>query len=142
MEPRENPNLVDQGLAERALLESEHSGRLAHAWLLTGPQGVGKATLAFRFARHLLAGDAAESGGLFEMPRPEGLAVNPGYPVFRRVASGGHADLRVLARGVNPKTGKPRSEIVVDEVREAIAFLRLTPSRAAGASSSSMARKT
>ena len=128
MEPRENPNLVDQGLAERALLESARSGRLAHAWLLTGPQGVGKATLAFRFARYLLAGDAEESGGLFESPRPEGLAVDPGHPVFRRVASRGHADLRVLARGVNPKTGKPRSEIVVDEVREAIAFLRLTPS--------------
>jgi len=131
-EPRANPELVDQGLAERALLESAQSGRLAHAWLLTGPQGVGKATLAFRFARFLLAGDAEESGGLFEAmpqgPRGVGLAIDPGHPVFRRVASGGHADLKVLARAVNPKTGKLRSEIVVDEVRDAIAFLRLTPS--------------
>jgi DNA polymerase III subunit delta' len=131
-EPRQNPELVDQGLAERALLESAQSGRLAHAWLLAGPQGVGKATLAYRFARFLLAGESEEAGGLFETPpqgaRSAGLAIDPGHPVFRRVASGGHADLKVLARAVNPKTGKLRSEIVVDEVREAIAFLRLTPS--------------
>ena len=128
MEPRENPALVDQGPAERALLESARSGRLAHAWLLTGPKGVGKATLAYRFARFLLAGEAGETNALFDAPPPAGLELDPQHPVFRRVASGGHADLRVLARAVNPKTGKLRSEIVVDDVRDAIAFLRLTPS--------------
>jgi DNA polymerase III subunit delta' len=128
MEPRENPALIDQEVAERALLESARSGRLAHAWLLTGPKGVGKATLAYRFARFLLAGEAGETNALFDAPPPTGLELDPQHPVFRRVASGGHADLRVLARAVNPKTGKLRSEIVVDDVRDAIAFLRLTPS--------------
>ena len=128
MEPRENPALVDQAPAERALLESARSGRLAHAWLLTGPKGVGKATLAYRFARFLLAGETGESEALFVAPPPAGLDLDPQHPVFRRVASGGHADLKVLARAVNPKTGKLRSEIVVDDVRDAIAFLRLTPS--------------
>jgi len=128
MEPRENPALIDQEPAERALLESARSGRLAHAWLLTGPKGVGKATLAYRFARFLLAGETGETDALFAAPPPAGLALDPQHPIFRRVASGGHADLRVLARAVNPKTGKLRSEIVVDDVRDAIAFLRLTPS--------------
>src|SRR5450432_2881644 len=113
MEPQENPELLGQEVAERALLDGAGSGRLAHAWLLAGPKGVGKATLAFRFARFLLAGDAGETDALFAAPPPIGLDVDPQHPVFRRVASGGHADLRVLARAVNPKTGKLRSEIVV-----------------------------
>ncbi len=128
MEPWENPALVEQAAAERTLLEGARSGRLAHAWLLTGPRGVGKATLAYRFARYLLAGEASVTAGLFLEAPAEDLHLDPADPVFRRVASGGHADLRRLARGINPKTGKPRSEIVVDDVREAIAFLRLTPS--------------
>jgi DNA polymerase-3 subunit delta' len=126
MEPQENPELLGQEGAERALLDGAGSGRLAHAWLLTGPRGVGKATLAFRFARHLLAGKG-EGGGLFG-DEPATLAMAPSDPVFRRVASGAHPDLRRIARGINPKTGKLRSEIVIDDIREAVAFLRLTPS--------------
>ena len=53
--PRENPDLVGQEVAEAALLAAYRSGRLPHAWLLAGPRGVGKATLAFRFARFLFA---------------------------------------------------------------------------------------
>jgi DNA polymerase III subunit delta' len=127
MEPQENPELIGQAAAERALFDAARSGRLAHGWLLAGPRGVGKATLAYRFARFLLACADGAPRGLFG-DAPEGLAVDPGNPVFRRVASGAHPDLRRVSRGVNPKTGRPRSEIVVDDVREAIAFLRLTPS--------------
>ncbi len=126
MEPQENPELVGQESAEHTLLESAGSGRLAHAWLLTGPRGIGKATLAYRFARFLLAG-GGESGGLFAAA-PTSLALDPAHPVFRRVASGAHPDLRKVARGINPKTGKRRSEIVIDDIREAVAFMRLTPS--------------
>jgi DNA polymerase-3 subunit delta' len=125
MEPRENAELVGQEASERALLEGARSGRLHHAWLLTGPRGIGKATLAYRFARFLLAG--AEAGGLFA-DGPSSLAVDPRHPVFRLVASGGHPDLKLVARSQNPKTGRMRSEIVVDDVRDAVGFLRLTPS--------------
>jgi len=125
MEPQENAELVGQEASERALLDAARSGRLHHAWLLTGPRGVGKATLAYRFARFLLAG--AEAGGLLA-DAPSNLAIDPRHPVFRLVASGAHPDLKLIARSQNPKTGKMRSEIVVDDVRDAVAFLRLTPS--------------
>src|ERR1700690_157910 len=126
MEPQQNPDLRGQDVAEQALLAGAASDRLAHAWLLTGPRGVGKATLAYRFARFLLAGEGESRGGLFG-DAPASLALDPAHPVFRRVASGAHPDLRTVARAINPTTGKLRGEIVVDDIREAIAFMRLTP---------------
>ena len=125
MEPQGNAELFGQDASERAMLESALSGRLHHAWLLTGPRGIGKATLAYRFARFLLA--QVEAGGLFA-GGPATLAIDRGHRVFRLVASGGHPDLKLVARGQNPKTGRMRSEIVVDDVRNAVGFLRLTPS--------------
>ena len=129
--PRRNPNLIGQDEAERVLLAAWGSGRMPHAWLLTGPRGVGKATLAYRFARFVLAGGGA--GGLFGPP--ESLAIEPDDPVFHRVASGGHADLLTVEPGfTEDEMRKPADErrrrretIGVDEVRAASAFLRLTP---------------
>ncbi len=75
--PRENPHLIGHLQAEATLVASTASGRLAHAWLLLGPRGVGKATLGFRFARFLLAGGHAPpahaGSGLFSdtLPAPE-----------------------------------------------------------------------
>jgi DNA polymerase III subunit delta' len=53
--PRETAVLFGHEDAERALLESYKSGRIAHAWLIGGPPGIGKATLAFRLARFVMA---------------------------------------------------------------------------------------
>jgi DNA polymerase-3 subunit delta' len=125
--PRENPQLLGHEAAEAALLGAYRSGRLPHAWLLSGPRGIGKATLAFRFARYVLAGKGGEGGGLFAAAPASSLAVAPGDPVFRRVASGGHADLLVVERGFDPKRKKLRSDIVVDDTRAIAGFLRLTP---------------
>jgi DNA polymerase-3 subunit delta' len=115
-----NPVLFGHAAEEAVLAEAALSGKLHHAWLITGPAGVGKATLAFRFARWLLAGLPVSRG----LPP---LAVPEGHPVFRRMAASAHADLRVLRRTVNGKTGKLRDEIGVDEVRAAGGFLKLTP---------------
>ena len=130
-EPRANPRLLGHEDAEAALLRAKESGRLPHAWLLTGPRGVGKATLAFRFARFLLAGggeNAAQGAALFgEADLPQtGLALPEESPIFRRVAAGGESDLLTLARGYNDKTKKLRSEIIVEDTRNAIGFLRMT----------------
>jgi DNA polymerase III subunit delta' len=127
--PRENPLLLGHESAEAALLGAYRSGRLPHAWLLSGRHGIGKATLAFRFARFLFA-EGGRGGGLFAAT-PTSLAVPPADPVFRRVASGGLADLLVVERSVDPRRKRLRSEIVVDETRAVAGFLRLTPAEGA-----------
>jgi len=128
--PGANPDLHGHGAAEETLVRAFRSGRLPHAWLITGPRGIGKATLAYRCARFILAqgGEGQEQGLFGAEPAPGSLHLDPAHPVFRRVASGGHADLRVLVRGVDEKTGKPRSEIPVREVRRLGDFLHMTAS--------------
>lgn len=121
---RENPWLIGHAEAERALLRAHRSGRLPHAWLLTGPQGVGKATLAYRFARFVLSGGGEP--GLFGDGAAD-LATDPDSPVARRVAAAGHADLFTLEPTVSPRTGRLRTEIVVSDAHAAASFLHLTP---------------
>jgi len=116
--PRAAVDLVGHGAAERMFLDAAAAGRIAGAWLLTGPEGIGKATLAFRLARYLLAGKAG--GDMFGAP--DDLAVDPDDPVFHRVAASAHADLLTIERSVNPKTGKMRSEIVIEDVRRMLPF--------------------
>ena len=118
-EPRDNPRLLGQRYAEGAIAEALSAGRIHHAWLLTGPPGVGKATLAYRFARRLLAGPGAGSG-------EGGLQLDPAHPVFRRVAAGTHADLLSIERAWDDKRKRVRTEIVVDDVREVADFMRRT----------------
>lgn len=123
-----NPELVGHEAAERAVLDAWKSGRMPHAWLLTGPRGVGKATLAFRIARFLFAQGApggAGSGGLFAeaQPTPDSLAVDPESALFRRVVAGGHADLRVLTKGMLDERRKPTPTIInVHAARRAVEF--------------------
>jgi DNA polymerase-3 subunit delta' len=120
-DPRANAALVGHEDAETALLRGWQSGRLHHAWLLTGPRGIGKATLAFRFARFALGGG---SDNLFG-GAGAGLEIDPSAPVFRQVASGGHPDLLTIERGYDEKRDRRRTEIVVEDVREVGAFLHL-----------------
>ncbi len=127
--PEANPRLLGQTAAERRLIAAAQSGRLPHGWVFAGPAGIGKATLAFRFARALLAGriPAETEAGLFgaSVAEPD-LAVSPEDPVFRRVAARGHADLLVIEREPDAKTGKPRQSIPVDAVRKIGGFMRKT----------------
>jgi len=142
--PRENPHLRGHEDAEATLKEAFDGGRLAHAWLISGPEGIGKATLAYRFARYVLSagGAAPEAGssagsGLFgddllpadasDNNGEEGpLYIASGHPVFKRVAGGGHTDLMSVERTINEKTGKLRTEIVVDDIRLAGIFFHFT----------------
>jgi DNA polymerase-3 subunit delta' len=116
-EPRANPLLLGHEAAEATLLEAMRSGRMHHAWLITGPDGVGKATLAYRFARRLLAG----------VPADDTLALDPQHPTFRRVAAGAHADLHTVELAYDEKRRRMRTQIAVEDVRRISAFMSLTP---------------
>ncbi len=130
--PRQNPYLFGQEDAEKALLGLYLAGRLPHALILSGPPGIGKATLAFRLARFLLSSggrDQAAGVGLFgDAAPPTSLHVAPENPVFKRVASGGHADLLTVERVFDEKKGAYKNEIAVDDVRKVAPFLRMTAS--------------
>ncbi|MEO9781297.1 MAG: DNA polymerase III subunit delta' [Sedimentitalea sp.] len=125
--PRECPHLIGQDSAEATFLEAYAADRLHHGWLLTGPRGVGKATLAWRIARFLLATPPVENDGLFGAPPPpETLDVDPEHPVARRILAGGEPGLASITRSVNERTNRMRDEIVVDDIRKLNKFFGLS----------------
>ena len=122
--PWRTARLVGHEPAEAAMLAAHRSGRLHHAWLLCGPRGIGKATLAWRFARFLLCGQGG--GGLFG-GEPEGLDVAADAPGRPLVDARSHPDLFHLRRTLDDKGSRIRSEIAVDDVRGLGAFMHMTP---------------
>ncbi|SDG92542.1 DNA polymerase III subunit delta' [Roseospirillum parvum] len=125
------PELVGQEAAEAQFMTAWEGGRLAHAWLLSGPRGIGKATLARRIAALVLGRPAGQGSLLGAGPGGTGGRVepDPDHPAVAQVTAGSHPDLRLLTPGVNPKTNKQRDEIVIDDVREAIHFMAMTPAQ-------------
>lgn len=120
--PRDTSVLFGQDAAERAFLDAWSSGRMHHAWMLTGPQGVGKATLAWRIARFLLA-DTGEAG-IFGPP--DTLDMPTDAPAFRKAAALSDPRLVLLRRPWNDKTKKLRTEITVEEVRKLKSFFGMS----------------
>ena len=120
MPPARNPNLFGHKAAEDFLARSYRSGKGHHAILIEGPEGIGKATLAFRFANHVLSHPDPATA-------PEQLAApDLGSSVSRQIASGASHNLLHLARPVDEKTGKAKTAITVDEVRRAGHFFSQT----------------
>ena len=117
--PRETFALFGHDQAEQALLEAYKSGRIAHAWLIGGPPGIGKATLAFRFARFVLAHPDPHAAAV---QTATSLAVGADNVVARRIAAQAQGDLRVLERVLNEQTGKLYTNIRVEDVRRVVSF--------------------
>jgi DNA polymerase-3 subunit delta' len=115
--PRETRDLIGQAAAEQALAQAFADGRMHHAWLLTGREGIGKATLAYRLARHVLAHPAERD------PAGRSLAVPAGVSAARQIAAQAHPGLLVLRRPWDPQRKRLMTVISVDEVRRLRAFL-------------------
>lgn len=117
--PRETLSLIgqDEGLARAA--RAIRGGRPPQAWLIAGPPGIGKATLAYRIARYLLTFGATDRG-------PADLAVPPNDPTVPLVRAGSHPGLLALRRGLSPDTGKPMTVLSIHEIRKLAAFFGLT----------------
>ncbi len=115
--PRDTGHLYGQDAAVTDFLDAWNAGRMHSGWLITGPRGVGKATLAWKIATFLLADRPAE-GGLFGDPPPvTSLTIDAENPDARLIQSGAHPRLYVVRRPTDDKTGVLKSEITVDAVR-------------------------
>ena len=92
-----------------------------HAWLLTGPRGIGKASFALAAATRLLA----EAAG---PPVAEpGIATPDTHPTAHLIAAGSHPDYRFLER-VENKTGTALARnISIDQVRSLGGLFSVTP---------------
>lgn len=115
--PRERTDLFGHEAAEAVVLEAFRSGRLPHAWILAGPRGIGKATLAYRFTRVVLKHGAGPGTDI-----PASLDIPERDPVFGRVSSLGHSNLLVLRRPWDPDKKRLKAVLTVDEVRRTAAF--------------------
>lgn len=125
--PRETAQLFGHDAAQATFLQAHVCGRMHHAWLLTGPRGIGKATLAWRIARFLLATPVADEGGMFAAPPPRSLDIAPDHPVARRILAGAEPGLALVTRSEDEKrAGRIRQEIVVDDIRRLTRFFGLS----------------
>lgn len=118
--PRETSDLLGHDAAQRTLAEAFASGRMHHAWLLAGRAGIGKATLAYRLARHVLArpDERDPAGRSLDVPETSAAA--------RQVHALSHPGLLVLRRPYDAKAKRFATSIPVDEVRRLKSFLGLT----------------
>ena len=111
-------------------MRARESGKLPHAWIIGGGRGIGKATLAYHFARMLLADSLTPS---LTLPLAGGdkkgfsLAEERNSGVFRRIAAGSHTDLLVIEPAYDEKKEETKREITVEEARRIGEFLALTP---------------
>lgn len=125
--PRETLRLFGQDAARANFLTAFNTGRLHHGWLITGPHGVGKATLAWQIARFLLA-NPPDDGGMFAAAKPETLDIATDHPVTRRLLALSEPGLFLLRRSWDEKARPARlkSVISVDEVRKLNNFFGLS----------------
>ena len=121
--PRETGALFGHAEAERTLLDAYRSGQMPHAWIIGGPRGVGKATLAYRLARFVLANPDSSTPAVLQA---ESLAVPDDNPVARRIVNEAHPDLLALHRVINEKTGKLFQDITVEQTRKSVPFFGST----------------
>lgn len=123
--PRHAPRVLGQETAAVTFLDAFNGDTLHHAWLITGPRGVGKATLAWAIARFVLA--TPQDAGLFGAPEPAAsLDIAPDHPVAARVTALSEPRLCLVRRPWDPKTERLRTEITVDEVRKLKTFFSLS----------------
>src|SRR5271154_76025 len=120
--PRAAAVLFGHALAEAALLAAYRSRRVPHAVLIVGPKGIGKATLAYRLARFVLAHPDPAAR---EVLAAASLAVDPKNPVARRIAAQAQPDLLIIERTLNDK-GVLHKQIAVEDIRRTVGFFGST----------------
>lgn len=123
--PRETQTLIGHRAAETDFLEAFNSGKLHHAWMITGPLGLGKATLAWKIARFLLA-TPEDDGGMFAPPQPDSLDIPADHPVAHRLIALSEPRLFLLRRSWDDAGKKLKAFIGVDDVRKLKSYFTLS----------------
>jgi len=123
--PHERERLIGHRETEQALLDAYRSERLHHAWILGGPKGIGKATLAFRFARFVIANPDRFGA---QVAAARDLGVPSDHPVARQIRGGGHPNILHLRRPWDDKGKRFKADLPVDEVRRTVSFFGTTAS--------------
>jgi DNA polymerase-3 subunit delta' len=114
--------LFGHDVAVAAFRESLDGGRLHHAWLISGPEGIGKALFADKAALRVLA----QAQGRVDAP---GLDVPDNHPAARLAAVGSHPDLMRLERLPRDNgSGDLARSISVDQVRSLARLFTTTAS--------------
>jgi len=121
--PRQVYSLIGHERAEAEMLSAYREGRLAHAWLIGGREGIGKATLAWRFARFVLANPDPAAKAVREAPN---LHVEPSHPAARLLAQLAHPDFALIRREWQAATKRIASEIAVEAVRQGLQVFHLS----------------
>lgn len=125
--PRETLRLLGHDRAERMVLDAFATGRMHHAWLITGPRGIGKATLGWRMARFLLSQPAGTESSLFGAPEPpQSLDIRADSPVARRVSALSEPRLFLLRRSYDHKSKRLKQDITIDAARKLKGFFALS----------------
>jgi DNA polymerase-3 subunit delta' len=117
--PREVYDLIGHRSAEKLFAKQFADNKLHHAWLINGPKGIGKSTLAYRMIRTVLGGQP-ETPGLLDVPAHD--------PKAQRIQSLGHGDFLLIRRPYDDKIKKLRSEIPIAETRKISTFFSRKPS--------------
>lgn len=134
--PRDTPVLIGQDAAKAAFLDAFNSGKMHHAWMLTGPRGVGKATFAWAIARFLLATPAQDGSDMFGETKPDTLDISPDHPIAKRISAGAEPGVHLVRLGGRGSTESDRIKnfadkkysavIRVDEIRELNNFIHMS----------------
>ena len=124
--PRETAKLFGHEDVEAEVLDALSGNRAHHGWLLTGPRGIGKATLAWRMARFLLAEAPADAGLFGEAPPPASLDIEPNHPVAHRIAALSEPGCLLIRRAWDHDRKKLKTQITVEEVRKLNTFFGLS----------------
>lgn len=101
--------------------QSFNSGKMPHAWLISGPAGIGKSHFALQFAAAIIASDSekdAAQDALFSEPEAFSLSLDVTRPAIRQVLQNAHPDFLYIA----PEDGQKSGMISVEQIRSLIPF--------------------
>lgn len=118
--PGEHTNIFGHDDPLNQMTNAYKSGKMHHAWLVSGPKGIGKATFSLAVAGHILRhSDTKNAPEIWNPPTMDD-------PVISRMGKGGHPNLLQLSRPWDPKRKTFRASLTIDEVRRTVSFFGTT----------------